>query len=472
MDVEASDKTNCSTVGDDGNFNFILLPSRSNNISQLDVWNPVSCDDADYDDDDDDDEPLSERLSRMSNLGTCNCAVPLKKRRTSAMPVKRLTSCSNNTSHSNVRNQVSLGTCNRKLPIKKRKRRSNNRNSLHNSVKKSKVSPCDDHDEDKDDTADKLFSSLDKEIDLIKKSFEECKTKKQVEEEILQSIKRDIEECDKELRNKKTQVSCVRKINEIHHRMQGKYKECVMEIAAMEGLIGERKKELAVKEIELNQVKGNISKEIERCQVIDKDRERKEEQLKALSQKIDECTMELKAKEKDLDAMEKSVGMQAAKLQSERKKLLEVMEVKSKVYALIKEFESKQKQYQGREEKLESNEKHVEGIVKELESRIKLKGRISELESEKKEFENRVKELESEKKKFEGRMKGIKSKEVELEGCAKELESEKKRFESQVEAFKSKEKQLEAQVKNRESKMGKFKALISHTHTLSKLYVR
>jgi hypothetical protein len=170
MDVEASDKTNCSTVGDDGNFNFILVPSCSNNILQLDVWNPVSCDDADYDDDDDDDddddEPLSERLSRMSNLGTCNCAVPLKKRRTSAMPIKRLTSCSNNTLHSDVRNQVSLGTCNRELPIKKRKRLSNNRNSLRNSVKKSKVSPYDDHDEDQDDTADKLFSSLDKEIHL------------------------------------------------------------------------------------------------------------------------------------------------------------------------------------------------------------------------------------------------------------------------------------------------------------------
>jgi len=443
MDVEASDKTNCS-VGDDGNFNFILLPSCSNNISQLDVWNPVSCDDADYDDDDD--EPLSERVSRMSNLGTCNCVVPLKKRRTSAIPVKG--------------NQVPLGTCNRELPIKKRKRPSNNRNSLRNSVKKSKVSPYDDHDKDQDDTADKLFSSLDKEIDLIKKSFEECKMKKQVEEEILQSIKRDIEECDKELRNKNTQVSCVRKINKIHHRMQGKYKDCVMEIVAMEGLIGERKKELAVKEIELNQVKGNISKEIELCQVIDKDRERKEEQLKALSEKIDECAMELKAKEKDLDAMKKSVGIQAAKLQSQRKKLLDVIEVKSKVCALIKEFESKQKQYQGREEKLESNEKHIEGMVKELESRIKLKDRISELESEKKEFENRVKELESEKEKFESRMKGIKSKEEELEGRAKELEAEKKHFESQVEAFRSKEMQLEAQVKNHESKMGKFKALI------------
>jgi len=460
MDVEASDKTNCS-VGDDGNFNFILLPSCSNNISQLNVWNPVSCDDADYDDDDDDDEPLSKRLSRMSNLGTCNCAVPLKKKCTSAMPVKRLTSFSNNTSHSDVRNQVSSGTCNHELPIKKRKRSSNNRNSLHNSVKKSKVSSYDDHNEDKDDTADKLFSSLDKEIDLIKKSFEECKMKKQVEEEILQSIKRDIEECDKELRNKKTQVSCVRKINEIHHRMQGKHKECVMEIVAIEGLIGERKKELVVKEMELEQVKGNISKEIELRQVIDKDRERKEaEQLNALSQKIGECTVELKAKEKDLDAMKKLVGIQAAKLQSERKKLLEVIEVKNKVCSLIKEFDSKQKQYQGREEKLESNKKHIEGMLKELGSRIKLKGRISELESEKKEFENQLKGLESEKEIFESRMKGIKSKEEELEGRAKELELEKKRFESQVEAFKSKEKQLEAQVKNHESKMGKFEALI------------
>jgi phosphopentomutase len=38
----------------------------------------------------------------------------------------------------------------------------------------------------------------------------------------MQSINRENEECCKELGNKKTQVSCVGRINEIHNKMQGK----------------------------------------------------------------------------------------------------------------------------------------------------------------------------------------------------------------------------------------------------------
>jgi chromosome segregation ATPase len=143
---------------------------------------------------------------------------------------------------------------------------------------------------------------------------------------------RDIEECSRELKNKKSQVGCVRRITEAHDKMQEKIEECMKDFVVKEGqlylmedLIRECKHELETKEIELIQVKGNISKEIELRQVIAKNRGRKEEKLEAVSQKIAECTLELKAKEKDLDAMNKLIGGQAETLESERKKLLKII---------------------------------------------------------------------------------------------------------------------------------------------------
>jgi len=89
------------------------------------------------------------------------------------------------------------------------------KNSLNTSVKKSKVSPYDNQRKDKDNTplstrlampvgksANKSLSSAKKEFDLVEKLFEEFKKKRQEEEE-RQSIKRDIEECSKELGNMK-----------------------------------------------------------------------------------------------------------------------------------------------------------------------------------------------------------------------------------------------------------------------------
>ncbi|GAU15705.1 hypothetical protein TSUD_307150 [Trifolium subterraneum] len=175
------------------------------------------------------------------------------------------------------------------------------------SVKKSKVLAFDDHSKDEDDirmsdiikrsgqSTDKPFSSLKKDIASLEKSFEECKRKKQVEEKRLQSIQRDIEECSRDLENKKNQVACVGKVNEAHNKMQEKIEECIEDFVVKEGqiylmedLIGELKQELKTKELELIQVKGNISNEIELGQIvdnIDEDHGRKEEKLKALSQK-------------------------------------------------------------------------------------------------------------------------------------------------------------------------------------------
>jgi len=154
-------------------------------------------------------------------------------------------------------------------------------NSLHISVKKSKVLPYDDHNNDGHDISlskkltDKSFSLLKKDLTLLEKLFEECKRKQKVEEKRLQSIKTDIENCCKELQNKKKQVSCVRRIYEVREKVQEQIDNCIKEFVVKEGqlylmenLIGERKLEFKAKDIELNQVKGNISKEIELRRVI------------------------------------------------------------------------------------------------------------------------------------------------------------------------------------------------------------
>jgi hypothetical protein len=126
-----------------------------------------------------------------------------------------------------------------------------------------------------DKSTDKPFSSLKIGIALLEKSFKKCKRRKQVEEKRLKLIMRDIEECSRELKNKKSQVGCVRRITEAHDKMQEKIEECMKDFVVKEGqlylmedLIRECKHELETNKIELIQVKGKISKEIELRQVI------------------------------------------------------------------------------------------------------------------------------------------------------------------------------------------------------------
>ena len=165
--------------------------------------------------------------------------------------------------------------------VKKRGSEFDDNNSLHVSVKKSKLLPYDDHNKDGDDISlskkltDKSFSSLKKDLTFLEKLFEDCKRKQKVEEKRLQSIKRDTEECFKELQIKKKQVTVVRRIDEAREKVQEQIDNCIKEFVVKEGqlylmenLIGERKLEFKAKDIELNQVKGNISKEIELRRVI------------------------------------------------------------------------------------------------------------------------------------------------------------------------------------------------------------
>jgi hypothetical protein len=48
--------------------------------------------------------------------------------------------------------------------------------------------------------------------------------------------------------------------------------------------------------------------------------------------------LELKAKEKDLDAMNKLIGGQAETLESERKKLLKIISIRNNECAKMKDF--------------------------------------------------------------------------------------------------------------------------------------
>ncbi|KAJ1424595.1 Frigida-like [Sesbania bispinosa] len=355
--------------------------------------------------DDDDDVPLSARVYRKSTLGTSssNCDNSVKGPR--ILPVKR--------------------------PL-------DSSNSLHISAKKSKVSSSDD-DRDDDDlplsqriikkpavSADISFSMIkkliEKKLALIEKSIEECQRKKHVEEQRLHSLERNIEECSKELVNKKKQVRCIRKIREVHNKLQIKIEECVKdlvvkeaELSLMEDLIREHEQKCKTTEIELHQ-------KFSSC-------ERKEEELKALIRKIAERTEELKTKEEELDAINKLIAGQAKELESERKKLLKVISIRrTDQRAQMKDFESMKKQFERQVKELESKEKQCEE-------------RMKELESKEKHFEERVKELDSKEKQLEGRVKVFELKEEEFE---KELKSEKKRFESQVKELELKDKQCEA----------------------------
>ncbi|XP_058753591.1 intracellular protein transport protein USO1-like [Vicia villosa] len=481
MDFEASDKLKvCDGDGNDGNLHDKWIALCAENTLSSDVKELVSTEDFEIEDDDDDDEDDDVAL------------------------LPRFTPVS------------SLGTCSDKVEGSVKKRLFDDSDSLHISVKKSKVSLYDDCDEYEDEDGDLLsdrarrlgksvdrsFSSLKNEIEFVEKAFEECKRKRREEEKRLESVKREIEECSRELVNKKTQFSCVRRINEVHSKLLGKIEECVndfllkeIQIHLMECVIEEHKHELKTKETELHQAKEIISKEVELCQVIDEDRGREKEELEALSQKIAECIVERETKEKELDAMKTSIDEQGEVLESERKKLLKVISVRNNCQVQMKEFESMKKRFEDevkelestekqckrrlevlrskeghlevRVKALESREKQLEGNVKQFESKIEELGdRMKELESEKKHFENWGNELASKEKQVEERAMQLKSKEMRVEewmievvskeekfeGQVKELVSKQKHFEIRTEELDSKERQLESRLKEQESK--------------------
>ncbi|CAI8592529.1 unnamed protein product [Vicia faba] len=448
--------------GGDGSLTF----KRHNSCERNDTWNSGVRRQVSYDDsDDDDDVSLAVRLSRMPNSGTRSgvCDVPVQKRGdTTTMPIKR--------------------------PF-------GNSNALQNSVKKLKVTTDDNpltvRIKVPGKVADESVSLMKKDLALVEKPFEGCKSKRQVEEKRLLSIKRDIEECSKELVNLKKKNSCVERISGSHKKMLGKIDECVKDSVAkeaqlclMDDLIGERKRELKRKEIELHQVMDNIVKH----------REGKEEELKALSEKIAQCTVELKARVKERVAMKKQIDEQAEILKSENKKLLKVMmqlrqmnefeltkkqfeeqvkelELKEKrCRERVMELESKEKLFEGRVKELEFKEKQLEGQAEEFELKVeRFHNQIKELESEKKDFDRWVKELESKERQFEGQVKRLELKEEQLEGRVKELDSKEEDFKGQVKDLESKENKLEARVNEFKSEKEQFQGRLKELRLKEKL---
>ncbi|XP_057455618.1 uncharacterized protein LOC130746864 isoform X2 [Lotus japonicus] len=374
------------------------------------------------------------------------------------------------------------------LPVKKRTLDIDNNNSSHSSAKKSKVSLHDDEEDDDDDmpiswivkrssvSADKSLSMMKKfivkELDLLEKAFEECRRKRQAEELRLHSLERQVEECTIELDNKKIQVGCIRRINEIYKKLQMKIEECVCDFVTketshslMEDLVKECELELKTKQVE----------------------------LEVLFQKIAQCTKDMETKEGEFDAINKLFDEQEKELESERKKLLQVISTRT-YHCAVKDIESMKKQQEGRSKELESIQKRLEDRVKEFDlkeeefvCRVKeiesnlgsqekdidskkkqLEGQLKELVSKEKQLEGRADELELKENRLKGQLKEFKSKEEEFEGRVQELELKENQLKGQIKEFESKEEQLSEQVKDLESKNKHSESLMEEIKTREK----
>ncbi|WJX69358.1 hypothetical protein P8452_53617 [Trifolium repens] len=471
----------------------------------------VYCECFESDDDDDDDVPLSQKMPWISSLGVCSSKFDASvKRDTTTRPVKRV--FDNNSLCGSMKKSMvsptpydhndndndddnddvplskrlsrlsSLGTCSTKRDssVKKSdtttttvavKRLFDNSKFLCGSMKKPKVSPTpydDDNDEYDDDdvpissiikmpamSTDKSFSSLKKELALVENSFEECKRKRQEEEKRLKSITKEIEKFSEELRNKKTQVSCVRKINEIHKKMKGKIEECVKDFLAKEGqlhlmevLIGERKQELC-------QVMDNISKwkhfetEVKEFESKEKRFERKvKETVKDLVSMLAHFDWQVKEFESNKKEHEGQVKDHESKVREFDTQMKEWESKKKHFESQVEKLKSKKRHFRGHAEEHESKEKQLDGRVKEFKSKKdKFEGRVKELESGNEHFERRLKDLESKEKQFEVQVKEFQPKAEEFNGLVKEFES-KEQFKGQVKKFKLKRKQFESQVED------------------------
>ncbi|MED6144296.1 hypothetical protein PIB30_014378 [Stylosanthes scabra] len=305
-------------------------------------------------------------------------------------------------------------------------------------------------------------------------------------DKVHKKMQKEIEEYDDEIFEKEAQISLIEDVisnrDKVHKKMQKEieeYDDQIFEkeaqISLIEDLIKECKNELMTEQTEFHLAMDNMIE----------DRERKEEELKALLDKISEHNKELLTKEEELGAMRKLISVQAKVLHLEREKLHEIMPLETNQDALVKEIESMKKQYEriikevdckgkifvaqmeelelkekyidGREKELVLKEKRYEEQVEKLNSKEKqIEGRVKELESREREFEGQVEELESNKKHIDGKLKELLLKEMQFEGQVMELNSKEKQYEGLKEELKSKETKLEVQAKDLETKWKQF----------------
>ncbi|XP_057415666.1 uncharacterized protein LOC130710416 isoform X2 [Lotus japonicus] len=265
--------------------------------------------------------------------------------------------------------------------------------SSHNLVKKSKSSSYDDDDIAFSSIVKKTAVSADKSLSMLKKFIdkelalvEECQRKRQVEEQRLHSLQTKIEECVCDFVTKEAQ----------HSLLEDLLRECELQ--------------LKTKEVEIHQVMHNMNKE----------QERKEEELEIIFRKVARCTKELKTKEEKLDAINKLIDGQS-------KELDKVISTRAAPCAQMKDFESMKKQLDGRIKEFNFKEEEFRRQVKVIESN----------------FGSQAKDLESKRKQLEEQLKEFKLKEKQLKCQEKELESKNKYFDSLEKELKSQKKQLE-----------------------------
>nr|KYP68137.1 Involucrin [Cajanus cajan] len=258
--------------------------------------------------------------------------------------------------------------------------------------------------------------------------------------------------------------------------------------------------ELKAKDMEFHQVLDSIHRE----------RERKEEELRAITNtvvaerndgqggdvelknknlvksmraRINQLVRELGSNRKEVDSLKSF--MEERRLGFEKKEReLELM--KKQFEGRVRELDSKEKHFQSRlrhfegqvqhgeqievrAKKLEAKEKQIEGQVKDLEVKKKqCEGMMKELDVKEADIEVKQKELDSKEKQFEGQMKDLESKMKQFEGKAEELELKEARFKGQVKELESKEKQFDEQVKDIESKVKQFEGQVKELKSKQK----
>ncbi|KAL4336750.1 hypothetical protein AHAS_Ahas12G0041400 [Arachis hypogaea] len=289
--------------------------------------------------------------------------------------------------------------------------------------------------------------------------------------EQLKSIQKLIIECEKHLRLKEkqytTEVKMVQEViskrDKVHKKMQKEieeYDDQIFEkeahISLIEDVIKECKNELMTEQTEFHQALDNMIE----------NRERKEEELTALLNKISEYNKELVTKEEELGAMRKLIVEQAKVLHLEREKLHEIMPSKTNQDALVKEIESMKKKHEGHIKELESKGKLFVAQLEEFESKEKyIDGREKELLLKERQYEEQVEKLNSKEKQIEGRVKELESREREFEGQVEVLESKKKHFEGKLKELLAKEVQFEGQVMELNSKEKQYEGLMEELNS-------
>ncbi|KAF7805161.1 FRIGIDA-like protein 5 [Senna tora] len=208
-------------------------------------------------------------------------------------------------------------------------------------------------------------------------------------DEVLKSIQRNIEECNRDLGKKEKQLNFV------------------------EDLIKKRELEIKSKDKEFHEIQKNFKN----------DYAKRDGELKSIRKKIIQCDEELKTKEKALETIQKSMFGLSKELESERKIFDDLV---------------------AKEEELKSMQRIINEHVREHDSlNLQMKERSLELEISQKQFEERVTNIESKEKQFEEQVKKLELKEKQFEERVKELESKEKQFESLRKSFEAEKTLIE-----------------------------